>query len=112
MSGIVEEAFCKKTLTVLVIDKNGGERGIRTLGDLRHGGFQDRCLKPLDHLSECELLNIAPETIFFKRNTYFYRDYLPVMLRRSRSVTDLANAAGSGRGLPSVSSAWSNSTLA
>ena len=31
--------------------KNGGERGIRTLGDLRLGGFQDRCLKPLDHLS-------------------------------------------------------------
>ena len=29
----------------------GGERGIRTLGDLRHGGFQDRCLKPLDHFS-------------------------------------------------------------
>ena len=31
--------------------KNGGERGIRTLGDLRLGGFQDRCLKPLDHSS-------------------------------------------------------------
>ena len=31
--------------------KNGGERGIRTLGSLRLGGFQDRCLKPLDHFS-------------------------------------------------------------
>ena len=38
--------------------KNGGERGIRTLGDLRLGGFQDRCLKPLDHLSVCKSLNI------------------------------------------------------
>ena len=76
------------------------------------GGFQDRCLKPLDHLSGCELLNIAPETVFFKRNIRFYRDYLPVMLFSSRSVTDLANAAGSGRGLPSVSNAWSNRTFA
>ena len=31
--------------------KNGGERGIRTLGELPLGGFQDRCLKPLDHFS-------------------------------------------------------------
>ena len=34
--------FCKK---------NGGRRGIRTLGELPLGGFQDRCLKPLDHSS-------------------------------------------------------------
>ena len=31
--------------------KNGGESGIRTRGESPHGGFQDRCLKPLDHLS-------------------------------------------------------------
>ena len=31
--------------------KNGGRRGIRTLGELPLGGFQDRCLKPLDHSS-------------------------------------------------------------
>ena len=31
--------------------KNGGERGIRTPGGLPLVGFQDRCLKPLDHLS-------------------------------------------------------------
>ena len=33
------------------LPKNGGEREIRTPGCLRIGGFQDRCLKPLDHLS-------------------------------------------------------------
>ena len=32
-------------------NKNGGERGIRTPGGLPLVGFQDRCLKPLDHLS-------------------------------------------------------------
>lgn len=31
--------------------ENGGESGIRTHGGLRLGGFQDRCLQPLDHLS-------------------------------------------------------------
>ena len=31
--------------------KSGGERGIRTPGGLRLSGFQDRRLKPLDHLS-------------------------------------------------------------
>ena len=29
----------------------GGERGIRTPGTLRYGGFQDRCNRPLYHLS-------------------------------------------------------------
>ncbi len=31
--------------------KKGGERGIRTPGELPHNGFQDRRLKPLGHLS-------------------------------------------------------------
>ena len=31
--------------------KNGGERGIRTPGGFHLFGFQDRRLKPLDHLS-------------------------------------------------------------
>ena len=31
--------------------KTGGERGIRTLGGLLLGGFQDRCHRPLSHLS-------------------------------------------------------------
>ena len=29
----------------------GGERGIRTPGASQHGGFQDRCNRPLYHLS-------------------------------------------------------------
>ena len=29
----------------------GGERGIRTPGTLRYAGFQDRCIRPLYHLS-------------------------------------------------------------
>ena len=37
-------------------NKNGGGRGIRTLGEFPHGGFQDRCLKPLDHSSADSLL--------------------------------------------------------
>lgn len=28
-----------------------GERGIRTPGALQHAGFQDRCIRPLYHLS-------------------------------------------------------------
>lgn len=31
---------------------SGGEIGIRTLGDLRHDGFQDRSVQPLWHLSK------------------------------------------------------------
>jgi hypothetical protein len=31
--------------------QNGGQGGIRTHGELPHAGFQDRCLKPLGHLS-------------------------------------------------------------
>jgi hypothetical protein len=30
----------------------GGEGGIRTPGTLRYVGFQDRCIRPLCHLSE------------------------------------------------------------
>ncbi len=32
-----------------------GERGIRTPGASQHGGFQDRCNRPLYHLSERHL---------------------------------------------------------
>ena len=31
-----------------------GERGIRTPGASQHGGFQDRCNRPLYHLSLCK----------------------------------------------------------
>ena len=66
--------------------KNGGERGIRTLGDLRLGGFQDRCLKPLDHLSGLAV-------------------YLMPIPFNINSVTFFTNAAVSFRGLPSESNA-------
>lgn len=47
----------------------GGDR-IRTCGDFRHDGFQDRYLQPLGHPSECHLKladifvqpNIMPHT--------------------------------------------------
>ena len=29
-----------------------GERGIRTPGTVKYAGFQDRCIRPLCHLSE------------------------------------------------------------
>ena len=32
-----------------------GERGIRTPGASQHGGFQDRCNRPLYHLSKCPI---------------------------------------------------------
>jgi hypothetical protein len=36
--------------------RNGGETEIRTLGGLQtHDGFQDRCLKPLSHLSAIQI---------------------------------------------------------
>ena len=36
-----------------------GERGIRTPGASQHAGFQDRCNRPLYHLSECGLCDVA-----------------------------------------------------
>ena len=36
---LAEKGLCHNRGTLA---KSGGERGIRTLGDLRHGGFQDR----------------------------------------------------------------------
>ena len=35
----------------LLADFKSGERGIRTPGTLRYAGFQDRCIRPLYHLS-------------------------------------------------------------
>ena len=36
-----------------------GERGIRTPGASQHAGFQDRCNRPLYHLSESEKCGVA-----------------------------------------------------
>lgn len=35
------------------VNQNGGGTEIRTLGTLRHGSFQDCCIKPLCHPSGC-----------------------------------------------------------
>ena len=44
--------------------KNGGRRGIRTLGELPLGGFQDRCLKPLDHSSADKIFSIKYHVLY------------------------------------------------
>ena len=96
----------------------GGERGIRTLGGLLPGGFQDRCLKPLDHFSVIYIIcarNGGFSSAFRAGADYFSAESaLPPAPSpcNSRLVTSFANAAGSGSGLPSVSSDWSNSTFA
>ena len=40
-----------RTTNVIRIFASGGERGIRTPGASQHDGFQDRCNRPLYHLS-------------------------------------------------------------
>ena len=40
-----------RTTNVIRIFISGGERGIRTPGTSRYDGFQDRCNRPLYHLS-------------------------------------------------------------
>ncbi len=37
---------------LLIINSHCGERGIRTPGSVTYVGFQDRCIKPLCHLSK------------------------------------------------------------
>ena len=39
----------------LIISVYCGERGIRTPGASQHGGFQDRCNRPLYHLSSARV---------------------------------------------------------
>ena len=56
----------------------GGERGIRTPGASQHGGFQDRCNRPLYHLS----LTGTPISFFSKASAkighffYFSKFYI------------------------------------
>ena len=42
----------KKVLQVFRLAGLSGERGIRTPGTSRYAGFQDRCIRPLYHLSK------------------------------------------------------------
>ncbi len=65
----------KLFLTISQKVKLGGEGGIRTHGTFPHGGFQDRCLKPLGHLS------LAEEGYLFQGSpacqTIFPREIIP-----------------------------------
>ena len=52
--------FQRKMRNLLINNElriSGGERGIRTPGTSRYDGFQDRCNRPLYHLSNgCDVL--------------------------------------------------------
>ena len=53
--GLLKSAKKKKSCKSFDLqDSVGGERGIRTPGASQHGGFQDRCNRPLYHLSLCK----------------------------------------------------------
>ena len=43
-----------------------GERGIRTPGTSRYGGFQDRCNRPLYHLSKSK--TVPKDSIFWQKS--------------------------------------------
>ena len=43
--------LCKIWLKIKMLQKYGGEGGIRTHGTSRYNGFQDRLFRPLRHLS-------------------------------------------------------------
>ena len=55
--------FCN----LLIFSIYCGERGIRTPGASQHGGFQDRCNRPLYHLSEKTLTHNALRYCFIFR---------------------------------------------
>ena len=46
----------KKSLLKFLSEGSCGERGIRTPGTSRYGGFQDRCNRPLYHLSNAFII--------------------------------------------------------
>ena len=48
---VVDFQARKKGIRKVPFSLNCGERGIRTPGASQHGGFQDRCNRPLYHLS-------------------------------------------------------------
>ena len=62
----------------------GGERGIRTPGASQHDGFQDRCNRPLYHLS---LVGMVTVTLIFgcKGITIFWivQMFLPLFADKS-----------------------------
>ena len=52
--------YYSRAKCVTLIQKNGGESGIRTHGTLPYGSFQDCFLKPLGHLSSWALAHAVP----------------------------------------------------
>ena len=67
----------------------------------------------LNHSTISPSFNMRLKTGVFKRAlVYFFALTPDSRPRRSRFVTSFTKAAGSGSGLPSVSSDWSNSTFA
>ena len=54
-----EECINEKSLLKFLSVGSCGERGIRTPGTSRYDGFQDRCNRPLYHLSKFGLMTIA-----------------------------------------------------
>ena len=52
--------YYSRAKCVTLIQKNGGESGIRTHGALPHGSFQDCFLKPLGHLSSWAPAHAVP----------------------------------------------------
>jgi hypothetical protein len=51
-----ERANTRRSCAIQRVFRGGGE-GIRTPGTLRYGGFQNRCLRPLGHSSNCPYFN-------------------------------------------------------
>ena len=51
MKEIYKYTDMKKSLLKFLSEGSCGERGIRTPGTSRYDGFQDRCNRPLYHLS-------------------------------------------------------------
>ena len=54
-----EECINEKSLLKFLSEGSCGERGIRTPGTSRYDGFQDRCNRPLYHLSKFGRMTIA-----------------------------------------------------
>ena len=56
---VVDFQARKKGIRKVPFSLNGGERGIRTPGASQHDGFQDRCNRPLYHLSSARIISKA-----------------------------------------------------
>ena len=60
----------KKSLLKFLSEGSCGERGIRTPGTSQYAGFQDRCIRPLCHLSNSLDCIVAALSIVTFRFTF------------------------------------------